>query len=121
MRRVLPTVAWTLLPCFALRSRKSWTFQVLYTNGFDGLRQVEAEDARVEEELAVQGALDVLRAAEAVLLALEGDVGDGETFSLQGLEHRLGLVRGNYLVLEALKEHDRARESLRVVEGERSR
>ena len=41
-----------------------------------GLGEVEAEDLGVEAELAVEGGADVLALAEAVLLALEGQVGD---------------------------------------------
>jgi hypothetical protein len=46
-------------------------------DGFDRVGEREVEDAGVEVEFAVEGALDVLGLAEAVLLALEGDVGDG--------------------------------------------
>src|SRR5206468_6446530 len=74
--------------------------------------QLEAEDARVEIQLAVERALDVLGLSEAVLLALEGDVCDGKILSSQSLDHQLGLIRRHDLVFQSLKENNGARESI---------
>jgi hypothetical protein len=39
-----------------------------------------------------------------VLLALEGDVGDGQMFAPQRFDHQLGLDRQNDLYFQTLKE-----------------
>src|ERR687897_3115381 len=85
--------------------------EVFYRYRFDRVGEFEAEDARVEIQLAVQGPLDVLGSPEAVLLALEGYVGDGESLLLEGREHLLGLLFGHHLIFEALEEDHRAGES----------
>src|SRR5438128_1375783 len=82
--------------------------QVLDWHWLDRVGEREAEDARVEVELAFQGALDVLGAAEAVLLPLEGDVGDRQALRAQRGDHLLRLVGRHDAVLEALEEDDRA-------------
>ena len=46
--------------------------------------------------------------AEAVLLALEGEVGDRHALGPQRLDDHLGLVRRHDLVLEALEHGQRA-------------
>src|SRR5205085_4932677 len=93
------------------------SLQVLDLDRLDRIGEREAEDARVEVQLAVERALDVLGLAEAVLLALEGDVGDGQLFTPERLDHQLGLVRRHDLVFEALKENDGARQAFSEVDG----
>src|SRR3989442_1190594 len=61
----------------------------------------------VEVQLGVQRSLDVARLAESVLFAGEEQVADWHSFSPQGLDHQLGLVRRHYLVLIALEECNR--------------
>src|SRR5205085_3341744 len=90
--------------------------QVLDLDRLDLVCEREAEDARVEVQLSVEGALDVLGLAEAVLLALECDVGDGQTLPAERLDHQLGLVRRDAFVFEALKEDDGAREAFGEVD-----
>src|SRR5690606_34287887 len=52
-------------------------------------REVEAEDLRVERQLAVEGPADVRRLPEPVLLPFEGDVGDGDALGPQGRHDHL--------------------------------
>src|SRR5919108_217038 len=82
----------------------------------DGAGEGEAEDAGVEVELGVEGALDAFGPAEAVLLALEREVGDGQALLLERLDHQLGLVGRHDLVLEPLEEDHRAVEAVDEVE-----
>src|SRR5262245_2006592 len=89
--------------------------QVLNRHRLDWVRQWETEDARVKVKLAVERSLDVLRPPEAMLLALEGNVGDGQPFPAQGFDHHLRLVRRDDLAFEPLKEDHRAREPVREI------
>src|SRR6266545_4822597 len=66
--------------------------QVLDRHGFDLVGEIEAEDAAVEVQLGLEGAADVLGPAEAVLLALEGQVGVGDALQVEGARHLLGLA-----------------------------
>src|SRR5215212_4195489 len=85
--------------------------KVLYRYWLDWVGEFEAEDARVEVERAIQGALYVLGASEAVLLSLEGYIGDRQPFLPQGCEHLLGLIRGDDLIFETLEEDHGAGDS----------
>src|SRR5215211_6565736 len=98
-------------PCRGRQAFCAPLSQVLYRYWIDRVGEFEAEDARVEVEFAVEGALDVLGASEAVLLALERYVGDRYSFLPQGREHLLGLLRGHDLVFETLEEDHGTRES----------
>src|SRR4029077_2734790 len=68
---------------------------------------VEAEDAAVEVELGFEAADLGLRLAEAVLLALEGEVGVGDAVGGHRGDHRLRLVRRHNRILESLEEDHR--------------
>src|ERR1700681_4872536 len=57
--------------------RSSGLLQILDEYRLDRVGQLEAKDLRVEVELGLEGALDVLRDAEPVLLSLEREVGHG--------------------------------------------
>ena len=59
--------------------------------------------------------LDVLGDAEAVLLALERDVGDRQAFLAEGVDDQLRLVRRDDLVFQALKENHRCRDPIQEV------
>src|SRR5215212_51019 len=98
-------------PCRGRQAFCAALSQVLYRYWIDRVGEFEAEDARVEVELAVEGALDVLGASEAVLLALEGYIGDWKTLFPQGREHLLGLIRGHDLVFQTLEEDHGAGET----------
>ena len=67
-------------------------------------RGLEAQHLPVEGQLGLQGAHDRLRAAEAVLLALEGEVGVGHAAPLERFHHLLGLGRWHHRVLESLQQ-----------------
>src|SRR6267143_4538119 len=95
--------------------RSSGLFEVVDRHRFDRVGQREAEDLRVEIQLAFERALDVLGDAEAVLLALERNVGDRQALLAEGVDDQLRLVRRDDLVLEALKENDRRRDPIEEV------
>src|SRR5690606_5877115 len=76
----------------------------------------ETEDARIEVVHGVQGAADVLGLAEAVLLALKGDIGVRDPVGLQCLHHRLGLRRWDDRIFQSLEQDDRAGDAVGVVE-----
>src|ERR1044072_7607293 len=67
--------------------------------------------------LCVERALDVLGATEAVLLALEGEIGDGQALGAHGGEHHLGLIGRHDLIFKSLKENHRTRQLIRVMNG----
>ena len=72
-------------------------------------RERGTEDQRgVEIELRVEGALDRLGAAEAVLFAGEQQIADRNAAGAQRVDHHLGLVRRHDAVVGALEEDDRA-------------
>src|SRR5437868_6432206 len=71
------------------------------------VRQLEAEDLGVEAQLAIQGPADVLGPAKAMLLAFEGQVGDGHPLLLEGIDDHRGLVGGDDLILEPLEDDQR--------------
>src|SRR5437870_3086779 len=70
----------------------------------------------IEEEFRLQAADDRLRSTEAVLLALEGEVRHGQPLAANRLRHPLGLIRRHHLVLQALKENQRARQPIDEVD-----
>src|SRR5207248_7677145 len=93
--------------CSAVRPslrRSSGLLEVVDRHRFDRVGQREAEDLGVEIELAFERSLDVLRDAEAVLLALEGDVGDRQALLAEGGDDQLRLVRRDNLVLQRSEE-----------------
>src|ERR1700737_4434208 len=95
--------------------RSSGLLEVVDRHRFDRVGQCEAEDLGVEIQLAFERALDVLRDSEAVLLPLEGDVGDRQPFLPERRHDQLGLVRRDDLVLQALKEDDGGFDPIEVV------
>src|SRR5207247_9136991 len=84
--------------------------KVLDRPRLDGVRRLEAEDARVKVKLRVDRAPDVGRAPESVLLAFERDVGMRKLLRLAGGHELLRLVGRHDLVVEALGKDDRAAE-----------
>src|SRR5256714_8989081 len=84
--------------------RSSGLLEIIDRHRFDRVGQREAEDLRVEIQLAFERPLDVLSDAEAVLLALERDVGDRQALLAEGVDDQLGLVRRGGLVLPGPKE-----------------
>src|SRR2546430_7643726 len=95
--------------------RSSGLLEIIDRHRFDRVGQREAEDLRVEIQLAFERPLDVLGDAEAVLLALEGDVGDRQALLAEGVDDQLRLVRRDDLVLQALKENHRCRDPIEEV------
>src|SRR5438045_2735210 len=77
--------------------------------------KLKAEDARVEINLAIKRTLDILRTTKAVLLALEGNVGDGQAFRAQSINHHLRLIRQHNLVFQTLKEDHGTREPINMM------
>src|SRR4029077_4486536 len=73
----------------------------------DRISEREAEDFRIEVELSLERALDVLRNPETVLLALKGNVGDRHTLLAQRGDNELSLVGRHDLVLQPLEEDHR--------------
>ena len=49
-------------------------------------------------------------------LALECQIGDRNSFRLQGIDHGLGLVRRHHLVVQALQKNNRAVELAGVID-----
>src|SRR5438445_2311196 len=95
--------------------RSSGLLEVVDRHRFDRVGQREAEDLRVEIQLAFERPLDVLGDAEAVLLARERDVGDRQALLAEGVDDQLGLVRRDDLVLETLKDNHRCRDPIEEV------
>ena len=84
--------------------------------GSIGIPGFEPEHPAVKVELGLERPPDVRRLAEAVLLALEGQVGDRHALGPQGVDDHLGLRRRHDLVLEALQHDERAVEPVDVVD-----
>mmetsp|Transcript_14198 Transcript_14198/g.44325 ORF Transcript_14198/g.44325 Transcript_14198/m.44325 type:complete len:246 (+) Transcript_14198:94-831(+) len=82
-----------------------------------GARGLDPEDAGEEDELGVQGVLDVLAPAEAVLLPWVDLQCTGDAPRLEGRVHRLRLAGRHDPVLRALQEQDGAGELLGVLDG----
>ena len=78
--------------------------------------QLEAEDLPVERQLGVEGAADVGGLAEAVLLALERDVGHRHPPVPQRGHDHLRLRRRDDLVLQPLQHDQRPVEPLQVMD-----
>src|SRR6266545_2029999 len=78
--------------------------------------ELEAEHPAVEVQLGLDGPLDVLGPAEAVLLAGERQVGVGDALGVERGGHPLGLGGRDDLVLQALQQDDRAGQALGVVD-----
>ncbi len=93
----------------ALRSRDD-------RDGFDRIPELEPQDLRVERQLGLVRLADRLRLAEPVLFALEQQVGMREPLGGEGLDHHLGLGRGNDLVLVPLQQDHRARDHVDEVD-----
>src|SRR5271165_3646479 len=72
---------------------------------------------RVEIELRVEGAPNVLGLAETVLLAVEQKIADRNAAFLQRRDHEFGLVRRDDAILRSLEEDDRRREPIDMVDG----
>mmetsp|Transcript_16155 Transcript_16155/g.27575 ORF Transcript_16155/g.27575 Transcript_16155/m.27575 type:complete len:269 (-) Transcript_16155:220-1026(-) len=80
-------------------------------------RAHEAEDLRVKVELRVEGVLDVLRLAEAVLLSRVHLERAGQPLGKQLLVHQLRLIGRHNLVLVALQQQHGARQLVCGVDG----
>src|SRR5437868_8689663 len=92
--------------------RSSGLFEVLDRHRLDRICQREAEDFRIEVELCFKRAFDVLRHAEAVLLALERKVSHRQSFLTEGIDDDLRLVGRHDLVLQPLKEDHGRRDAI---------
>ena len=86
-------------------------------DGGGGIGEGEGEDAAEEGEFGFEGEADVFGFAESVLLAWEGDAGDGDAVGAEDGDEFFGLVRGDDFVFEALEEDDWAGDGVGVVEG----
>src|SRR5215831_5448551 len=86
--------------------------QVVYMDRIDLVCKIESENPRVEIQLAVERSLDVLGLAKSMLLALEWNISDRQPLCFYGGIHHLGLVWRYDLVLQALKQNDRARQAI---------
>src|SRR3981189_1616411 len=73
--------------------RSSGLLEIVDRHRFDRVGQREAEDLRGEIQFAFERPRDVLGDVEAVLLALERDVGDRQALLAEGGDDQLGLVR----------------------------
>jgi hypothetical protein len=91
--------------------------KILDPHRLHGFSQLETEHLAVEIQLGVQGTLDVLRLAEAVLLTFEGDVGDRQALGFDRREHGLGLAGRDDLIFQALEEDHRAGDLVDEVDG----
>ena len=80
------------------------------------VRRRESEHPRIEVILPLQRLLNILRLAEAVLLAGEFEEGDGQAFALERVGHAAGLVGRDDAVFKPLEEDDRAGETVKVVD-----
>src|SRR2546427_1008418 len=83
--------------------RSSGLFEVLDRHRLDRICQGEAEDFRIEVQLAFERALDVLRDAETVLLAFEGKVGYRQPLLAERLDDGFRPVGRDDLVLRPLE------------------
>src|SRR3984893_3951447 len=97
--------------------RSSGLFEVLDLHRLDRIGQPEAEDLRVEVQLRLERALDVLRDPEAMLLALERNVGHRQALLAQRVDDGFGLVGWNDLVLQSLEEDHWRRDPIHGVDG----
>jgi len=79
-------------------------FEVVDRTGSIGSAGSKRKTPRVEVELGVESALDVLGAAKAVSFSLEGNVRDGQSLRTQDLDHPFGLVRQDDAILETWKK-----------------
>src|SRR3989442_3952812 len=84
--------------------RSSGLLEILDRHRLDRICQGEAEDFRIKGELALERALDFLRDAEAVLLALQGKGGDRQPLLAERIDDGLGLVGRNDLVRQCLEQ-----------------
>src|ERR1700694_2949644 len=84
--------------------RSSGLLEILDRHRLDRISEREAEDFRIEVELSLERALDVLRDPETMLLALEGNVGDRQPLLAQRRDNELSLVGRHDLVLQPLEE-----------------
>jgi len=91
--------------------------QVLNLQRRDVVRQRNAKNLGIEIQPALQRALDVLGLAEAVLLAFVEHIRGGDLPGPDGVEHQLGLVGRDDLVLVALKEDQRNRDVAGLEQG----
>ena len=85
---------------------------LLKTNRRYLVRGLKAEYLRVKTVFRFQGALDVLRLPEAVLFPFINQTGNGDMLFLQGVRHHPRLPRRHDPVFLALKEDDRAGQSV---------
>src|SRR5690348_11470837 len=92
-------------------------WKVVNLDRLDRAGQREAEDARVEVQLTIERAFDVLGLAEAVALTREFEVSDGDAALAQDGDHLLRLAGQHDLVVEALREIDGTRHLIGEVDG----
>src|SRR5690606_28086372 len=91
--------------------------QVRDLDGLDRVRRLEAEYLAVEAQLRLRGANDVLRAAEAVLLALEFQISDRYAALAQRGHDTARLLGRNDTIFAPLEGDERCLEALEVVDG----
>src|ERR1700730_4828269 len=84
--------------------RSSGLLEILDRHRLHRIGEREAEDLRIEVELSLERALDVLRDPETVLLPLEGNVSDRQPLLSQRRDNELRLVGRHDLVLQPLEE-----------------
>src|ERR1041385_8558468 len=86
--------------------------EIFYFYRLNLICKFKSKHARIKIHLAVERTLYVFRATKSVLLAFECNVGDGQTFLAQRLDHHLSLIGRYNFVFQALKENHRARQAL---------
>src|SRR5713101_4606669 len=91
--------------------------EVLDLHRLELVGRLEPEQLPREGQKRLQRAAHRVRAAEAMSLAFECDVGIGNVIALECGDDRLGLRRRHDLVVETLEEQQRARDSVRVRHG----
>ena len=101
----MPVFKWIFA---ALLTRQPLLRIKVFDYRFDCFSEREVEDPRVKVQLGIQGALDILRLAEAVLLALIFQVGHRQLLGAHGLEHLARLFGRDHFILGALEEDQRA-------------
>src|SRR5205823_14743730 len=72
---------------------------------------------RIEIQFGVESALDRLRSAEAVLLAIEQQILQRQTFGFERRYHRLRLVGRDDWVIRPLEKDDRNSQALDEMNG----
>src|SRR5688572_3757934 len=107
MRRQAPTASCgAFTKGFADRLRG----KVLDPHRLNRIGRRESKYRAVKVQLRLEAPDDSVRLPEAVLLALEREVRNGQTLRAHGVGHHLRLVRRDDLVFQALEQNQRALE-----------